>query len=62
MKYKFVLQQIAETEDEDPFSGRSFRRDRAVDMFSADIDAEEMVELMQVTWQLANRRAKRVVT
>lgn len=59
MKYRFVVEKSEDANNEDVGNfGRSMLRIAHQEVFSADIDADEMVELMQVLWHLANKRTK----
>lgn len=56
MKYKFAVLKVHEKDrDEDNMFRRGFIRDEE-QVFSVEITADEMVELMQHLWDISNRR------
>ncbi|HEY6189328.1 MAG TPA: hypothetical protein VIW80_16870 [Pyrinomonadaceae bacterium] len=57
MKYKFAVLKVHDkAEDEDNMFLRETLRHNEEQVFSVEITADEMVELMQHLWDISNRR------
>jgi len=59
MKYKFAVQRYDDNETEDRLMGSPLY-DRPEEVFSIEINADEMVELMQHLWDIGDRRRKQI--